>query len=334
MDNAGVDTIYQDAADALQQGTAAALVLITGAVGHTPQVVGARMLVYADGSIAGTVGGGRFEFEIIERAKALAGQTGSQLIQLNLGAELGMCCGGVMEALVTPLSEATTWLQELEQARQQSPLLWIKTNLNEGQLGERQFQSHGPALGGKRRFAYAGVTEEVAGTRWLYERLESSPRLVLFGAGHVAQPTAKLAQQIGYRVCVIDSRVDWNTEERFPDAQERIVAPYEDALEDFTFEPTDALVIVTHGHDFDQFILEAVLDVPSSYLGMIGSKSKVHKALLKLRAQGISEERYAHLHAPIGLGIGALTPEEIAVSIAAELIQQRRLPVSRETAST
>jgi xanthine dehydrogenase accessory factor len=136
-------------------------------------------------------------------------------------------------------------------------------------------------------------------------------------------PTAQMAQLIGYQVAVIDDRPEWNNDERFPNA-ERILEPYEDVLFDFETRPDDALLIITRGHDFDQLILEALIDRDVAYLGMIGSNTKVTKAVKKLQARGVDGALIDRLHAPIGLSIGALTPEEIAVAIMAEIVQSLR----------
>ncbi len=322
MDNSDVDTVYHRAAAAARDGIPAVLVVVTRATGHTPQVVGAKMLVTKSGPLYGTVGGGRFEHEVILRARELTSQLDSELLTLALGAQLGMCCGGVMEVLLTPISSADHWLEEVSRQPEADVERWLRTSLASESLGQRRVSSDGAQLSGERRFENTGVLEGT--NRVLVERLQAEARLVLFGAGHISQPTARIGALLGYQVSVIDDREDWNTAERFPTAAERILLPCEDYLDTFEPRPSDCLVIITRGHDFDQLILEHLVTAKVSYLGMIGSRSKVHKAFLKLRAAGVDEALIERICAPLGLDIGALTPEEIAVSIAAELVQHRR----------
>jgi xanthine dehydrogenase accessory factor len=279
------------------------------------------MLVLTD-ALVGTVGGGRFEHEVIERARAAREPA---LVELALAAQLGMCCGGVMEVLISPITPDDEWLDRVVGATDSAPwdsAPWIATSLEPDDLGRRALESDAPALTGDRRFEHADVLETPDG-RMLYERIESAPRMVLFGAGHVAAPTARIGHLLGYAVHVVDSRAEWNSTERFPDAQRQVLA-YEDALFDYRPRPTDVLLIITHGHEFDQQILEAVIHHDVAYLGMIGSTSKVHKSLKRLQALEIDPAAIQRIHAPVGLTIGALTPEEIAVSITAEIIQARR----------
>ena len=322
MDNARVDSVYVNAAAAAHEGRQATLVVVTEAAGHTPQVVGARMLVWPDGRVEGTVGGGRFEQEVAVRAQ---GAERPALVTLHLGAELGMCCGGRMQVLVTPIRSGEAWLQEVASAVAAGRELVLRTALDDAHLGERRIAAALPPLDGERRFEHAGLCFEEEG-RALYEHLRAAPRMVLFGAGHVSRPTAQLATLLGYRVVVVDDRPEWNSAERFPQPAERVLEPYEDFLAGFDPKPTDALLIITRGHDFDQVVLEAVVRKEVAYLGMIGSRTKVHKAVQKLRSRGVDEAHIARLHAPVGLTLGALTPEEIAVAIAAELVAVRRSP--------
>ena len=153
------------------------------------------------------------------------------------------------------------------------------------------------------------------------EPIQVRPRLFIFGAGHVAAPTARLARESGFSVTVIDDRQDWNSPQRFPMADERVHVPYDDFL--MSFEPShdDYVLIVTQGHEHDERILTALIEKPLKYLGMIGSSRKVTRTLRRLPPESSWK---SVLHAPVGLDIGAETPAEIAVAIAAELIKIRR----------
>lgn len=237
-----------------ESGDRGILVVVVQTEGHTPQVVGAKMLVREDGSFTGTVGGGSVEEQVLQRALAmLRNGTPPGLETIHLGQDLGMCCGGQMSFYLEPVV----------------PM----------------------------------------------------PTLILFGAGHVAQPTARFAQEAGFSVSVVDDRKEWNTASRFPAAHERSLIPYMDYLADFAPAPETFVVIVTQGHEHDEEILRHCLQFSLHYLGMIGSVRKVAKTLRRMPPR---ESWKTHPHCPIGLDIKAETPAEIAISIVGELIRTRR----------
>ena len=154
----------------------------------------------------------------------------------------------------------------------------------------------------------------------LIERITTPPHLVLCGAGHVSVSTAKIAKMIGFRVTVIDERTDFANRKRFPEADEILNLPFTEAL-NAIHDPNTYFVIVTRGHKDDNLCLKTILDKSYTYCGMIGSRSKIKVVFDDLRAQGYSEERLNTVRSPIGLPIGANTPEEISVCIVAEMIQ-------------
>lgn len=159
------------------------------------------------------------------------------------------------------------------------------------------------------------------------EVVEPAPRLWVFGAGYIAKPLAAIAAGCGFEVAVIDARADWATSERFPTS--RVIAEdAEAAARRIDWAPGDFAVIVTHDHGLDQRLAQILLRAPLRFLGMIGSVAKQRKFALRLRARGFADADIARLRAPLGLAIGAATPEEIAVSVIAELVAVRRgLPV-------
>ena len=154
----------------------------------------------------------------------------------------------------------------------------------------------------------------------LVERITTPPHLVLCGAGHVSVYTAKIAKMVGFKVTVIDERGDFANSERFPEADAIVSLPYREALEAIN-DPNTYYVIVTRGHKDDDLCLETILNKPYAYCGMIGSKSKVQIVFNDLIARGYPKEKLNTVHSPIGLSIGANTPEEIAVCIVGEMIQ-------------
>ncbi|TNE50563.1 MAG: xanthine dehydrogenase accessory protein XdhC [Deltaproteobacteria bacterium] len=231
------------------------MVTVVRAVGSNPQQVGARLLLFSNDEIRGTVGGGRIESHVLRDAKLMLEEDEPhKLLSYNLQ-EIGMTCGGVMD--------------------------------------------------------------------FFLERIDPAPHLILFGGGHVSQPTAALAAEVGFRVTVIDDRLEWGNPERFPQATV-LNQPFPTFLETFTPQPNHYLVMVSQGHAHDKVILEHVIAGPQRYTGVIGSKQKAHKLWKELRAAGIQEELWQQVHCPMGLPIGGRTPSEIAVSIVGQLIEVRR----------
>lgn len=155
------------------------------------------------------------------------------------------------------------------------------------------------------------------------ESLESPPRLFLFGAGYLARPISALAIGCGFAVHVFDGRDEWATVERFPGAQVRAQDPA-DAARALETTAADYAIVVTHDHELDQRIVQELLRKDLKFTGMIGSLGKLAKFRRRLEARGFTAEQVARLRTPLGLPIGACTPEEIAVSVLAELVAVRR----------
>ena len=156
------------------------------------------------------------------------------------------------------------------------------------------------------------------------EPLLPSPLLYIFGAGHVSLELYKVARIAGFQVVVMDDRDTYANSERFPDAQEVIAEDFDQALARITPNESSYIVIATRGHRDDMRVLRWAVQTPARYIGMIGSKRKVITVYRALAAEGLEPELFDRVHAPVGLDIGAITPEEIAVSIIAELIGIRR----------
>lgn len=155
------------------------------------------------------------------------------------------------------------------------------------------------------------------------EAIEPAPPLVIFGAGYIAKPLAALAATCGFAVSVVDARADWATAERFPAARVLLRDP-EAWLREIELRGDEFVVVVTHDHALDQRLVQALLRRPARFLGMIGSVPKQRKFALRLKAKGFGDAEIARLHTPLGLSIGADTPEEIAVSVMAQVIAVRR----------
>lgn len=169
---------------------------------------------------------------------------------------------------------------------------------------------------------------EAAGARWtlFLEAHRPPPELVIVGAGHIARPLCRLGAMLGFRVRVLDDRPEFATRERFPDAAEVRRADFSDPFRGVAVGPDTHLVLVTRGHKYDFDALRDLLLRPAlpAYVGMVGSRRRVRAALELLSREGIPRERLLGVYAPVGLDVGAETPEEIAVAIAAEIVRVRR----------
>jgi xanthine dehydrogenase accessory factor len=152
------------------------------------------------------------------------------------------------------------------------------------------------------------------------------PDLVIVGAGHIALPMARIGAELGFRVWVLDDRPDFATRERFPTAHRVVRADFSDPFREVPLHRGTHVLLVTRGHKYDYDCLVKILRHPArpAYIGMIGSRRRVRATYLQLLDEGIPKERLADIHAPVGLDIGAETPEEIAVAVAAELVKVRR----------
>jgi xanthine dehydrogenase accessory factor len=252
--------VLQAALRAESEGQAAALVTVVQTEGSTPQKAGARMLVYPDGRLVGTIGGGCVEAEMTRRARLAIDRRRCELVGYDLtpeqAGEDGLVCGGRMQVFIEPI--------------------------------------------------------------------EGQPTLCLFGAGHVAQPLAHLAKLCGFRVEVLDDRVKFANRERFPQADAVLVDDFATGAAQMTLGRNSFAVVVTRGHKGDGEALRAVVGKGLRYVGLLGSKPKMVHIFSALQAEGVPAQHLAEVRTPVGLGIGAQSPEEIAVSILAEMIAVRR----------
>ncbi len=187
---------------------------------------------------------------------------------------------------------------------------------------------------GQKRFLSYHLTKEEAALdegaicggdmKIFIDILKPKEEILIFGAGHIAVYISKLAKMVGFRVTIIDDRKEFANKERFPEADKIIVESIDKALQHIKITPTTYIIIVTRGHLQDQEVLALVIESDAAYLGMIGSRKKNATVFQNLEEQGISAEELKKVHAPIGININAQTPEEIAISIIAEIIKARR----------
>lgn len=292
------------------------------------------MLVRLDGSIAGTIGGGKLEGNAIQMALDVLREKKSRLAAFEFSGEdaasMDMICGGSVRVMLeyVPAGDANfkDLLSQIDLARDQSGTLWLGTQWNpkleithvlhteaEPVIAEWIDRSQGTAL------------QSVQGGEVFFERLAFPPRAILFGAGHVSRALAEAVQLAGFAVMVVDERAEFANLERFPRSDVRVVEPIEAFFDQVAVRPSDYVIVVTRGHLLDGKVVEHALRTPATYIGMIGSRRKKALIYQSLMEKGFAEADLARIYAPIGLPIGAETPEEIAISITAEMIQHRNL---------
>lgn len=285
--------------------------------GSAPRGRGSQMLVGAEGLLAGTIGGGAVELKSIRLSQKLLTSGGSGFIRefrLSRDGELGMACGGDVTVLFSParLDDGgwdETAAEVLRRVRQRTPG-WLVLPLD----------------GGAPHVAERPETDETC----FSVELPVGERALILGAGHIARALVPLLRTVGFRPVVLDDRPGFATAENFPQADDTICAAFMPLEDSVTLTPEDYVVIMTNGHEHDFQCEVQVLRRETAYVGVIGSRKKTAYVNQRLREAGVPEEKVAFVHTPIGTAIKAVTPEEIAVSIAGEMICVRA--TRRETA--
>ncbi|MCK6620041.1 MAG: XdhC family protein [Calditrichaceae bacterium] len=346
--------IYTEAVKLISQNQPFALATVVRCKGSTPQKPGAKMLIRADGSAIGTLGGGCVEGDIWAIAtemlrKKEPPQFRSYTLNEELAAEDGLVCGGTMYFWIEPVYPGDAvlpfMLPILEAIAGGKPLA-LATVVKAGSGGDppagskllvyedgetfaspenREIEAE--VLKAGRRLAALGENEylQTSGAAEIFvEGFTTPPTLIIMGGGHVGKAVSSLAATLGYRIIIIDDREDFANPERFPEAFRTIAADYEEGLGQVSVNLNTFIVIATRGHRHDDVALQAALRTPARYLGLLGSKRKSLLIYKNLYEKGIPLSRIREIHAPVGLNIGALTPEEIAVSIMGEIIAVRR----------
>lgn len=337
--------MYRKISEALRGGAAVEWVMIVESHGSVPRGAGAAMAVFAGGACEGTIGGGASEHKARQMAlEALAaGRSFAHEFSLAAGdaAELGMVCGGNMRVWfchLAPSEENAAFFARVA-AQQASPGHWLVLAGNEAEARwaaalVAEGQSRPEAATGSTALlgeGFAGLTKRLpvlqqqAPQQWrLGVPLSPAGRTLVFGAGHVAQQLVPILQQAHFACTVMDDRAEFACRRLFPSAQAVEVVDFETVLEGRSLHPADFVVIMTRGHISDHTLLRQALKTEAGYIGMIGSRNKVDTTFTRLLAEdGFRYRDLRRVHAPIGLPIGGETPEEIAVSIAAEMIACR-----------
>ena len=349
----GVREVIQEAVNQLDTGKPCVLATVVRTKGSTPQKAGAMLLVRDDGSAVGTLGGGCVEGDIWFAAREiLRGQGGPAFkdyyLNEDIAARDGLVCGGTMYFYLEPFWDTDDFadigrelLGAYDGAEPAALATVVRSDGDTARLGAKLLlRSDGTIAGGigtaaldeialeaAGRVAAVGANESVdldAHTELFVEGFTTPPTLVMVGGGHVGKATADLAHRLGYRVYVVDDRADFANAERFPYAADTIVAPYADWAQHLELNVNSFIVVASRGHWFDDVALESALTTRARYIGLLGSRRKTLMIYQRLLQEGVPRERLAEVRAPVGLDIGALEPEELAVSIMSEVIMARR----------
>ncbi|HLF13315.1 MAG TPA: XdhC family protein [Bacteroidota bacterium] len=338
--------VFEEISRGLREGRKLYLATIIRSSGSVPAPLHSRMLVTVDrGPVAkGTVGGGCLDGAVMRTVAKGLPEGAGVLERFRLDDEFGeteFTCGGSVEILTEALTRATLplfekLLSETGEGRDCVVLTAIRTD---GTTLKSLYRPDGSVVVSAGSDPDPVATAEIVRSldprttarttkseteERIFEFIESAPPLVIFGGGHVGRAVALYAAAAGFSVTVVDDRPEFAGRERFPGARAVVCERFDTAMERVSPTGKSYVVIVTRGHRHDEAVLGACMRFSPKYVGMIGSRRKVSLTFGRLEKEGISKERLATVHAPIGMPIGARTAEEIGISIVAELIAVRR----------
>ena len=349
--------IYSKIEELFEKNQFSVLATLISKSGSSPREEGTKMLIMEDGSSLGSVGGGELEAKMIEEAQKVF-LTGTPLVFTHSpeeaeSGEVEMHCGGNAVLFLEPVSPDNFYHIQIFKKiddlirRGGSGILVTATNTDQWRTGiipKMFMSSNGEKIGSilgieelenslfsrMEQFINQANPETVicrdAESNQLdlfIEPVTSNPILYIFGGGHVSSRVVPIAISVGFKVIVVDDRPDVAEPSNFPDASEIYCYPFEGVMGKFDINESSYIVIITRGHSHDKTVLEQALATEAGYIGMIGSRRKIKIIYDKLGEEGFTSEDLAKIHSPIGIEIGAETPEEIAISIVAELIKMR-----------
>lgn len=306
---------------AMQKGSDTVLVTIIGSDGSTPRGTGSRMLVSEKGRLLGSVGGGAVEARCVTMAAELLARRACLLhefsLRPNANEDIGMVCGGAVRVWFQFIAaDDAAWKKTASEALAQMERHecgWLLQPLDGS--APRFSDGEGESL----TAAYCG---EQCGNSFV-QPLPIGERAVIFGAGHIARALTPLLRSVGFRPIVFDCRPEYAVAADFPQAEQVVCGDYLAVEDSLSLSPEDYIVIMTSGHSHDFAVQAQILRKEFAYVGVIGSRRKTAAVNARLWEASIAREATARVHTPIGVAIQAVTPEEIAVSIAAEMISVR-----------
>lgn len=348
-----MNNIYIHLFDMLEQGKQIILATVIGAEGSTPQVTGASALFSHKELLKGTIGGGVIEAAVQKNIFTTLEQKISYISAFKLDndtdSEEGAVCGGKMKVLVDACPEKNkkafqelynslinkkggilgAWIEDLPEGGVSVSRFWIEGGKKVPAEGKKIFSffqiNKGKLFSRGKPALYQGERKTGQKKGCLYlEPVFPAAQLVIAGAGHIGCALSHLGNLLNFEITVIDDRPEYANKIKLPAADRIIVSDIGKAVKNYLITPDTYLVIVTRGHQHDAAVLRACIGSEAAYIGMIGSAEKVKFVRHKFLEKGwATEEQLARVHAPIGLPIGSKTVEEIAVSIAAQLVKVR-----------
>jgi xanthine dehydrogenase accessory factor len=325
--------VVRDVLETLQRWTKDGLRVATATVVSTersaPRDPGAVLAVSEKGEVAGSVTGGCVEPAVYEEAQAVLAGGPPRLVTYGIADddafEVGLPCGGTVQIFVDALDPAL--VEPIAHAVRSEQPVALAVHVSGPDLGAKRLvypedSQDGEVVEQARALLARGETGivTVEGGEVFVSSFAPRPRMYVFGAIDFASALASIGRFLGYRVTVCDARAKFVTPERFPDVDELVVDWPDRFLASAPVDERTAICVLTHDNKFDVPILKVALESPAGYIGAMGSRRTTERRAERLRAEGVTDEQLARIHAPIGLKIGSRSPEEVAVAIAAEIV--------------
>lgn len=317
-----MSNMFKLLSEKLRSGEDVCMVTVVASSGSTPRGAGSRMLVTAGGRIAGTIGGGAVEYRSEHIAADVLREKKSGEHDFTLTKDdvqnLGMICGGAVNVFfhyIPAFDEHTLKIcDEAETLFAEGKDLWLVSDIKSG--GTLSLRT---GFSSRKPQRIKSDTED-----YYIEQIISSGKVYVFGCGHVGQELVPVLSHIGFRCVALDDRPDFARRELFPDAEDVIVCDFEHLDRFISITSDDYCCVMTRGHSFDSIVQAQCLKSPACYIGVIGSARKKAGVYALLKEQyGFTDKDFERITSPIGLDIKAETPAEIAISIAAQMIEIR-----------
>ena len=323
MQHYGTDhDVVQTAYDWLQQGHEVILVTVLKTWGSSPRPPGSLLVMRDDAVVAGSVSGGCVEEDLMQRYRdqQLSDSYPTRVdygVKRDDASRFGLPCGGRLELLIEKLQD-NQQLQKLLEALQQQQLMARHVDLQTGKISLQSARA-------EQDFVYTNkYVRKIFGPQWV---------MLLIGAGHLSQCVSQMALMLGYRIIVCDPREEYAQSWQLEGTELTTLMP-DDAVQYYVQQPRSIVLALTHDPKLDDMALLDALTSSAFYVGAIGSQRNCDSRRQRLKELGITASQLSRLHAPVGLSIGSHTPPEIAVSILAEITQQRNVKVLQKKASS
>lgn len=324
--------LFKDLYEKLNSKSDVVLCSIIASSGSTPRGAGAKMLVFPDGSISGTIGGGKVEYKAIEMAKDILSthEFKTQEFCLNKDdvLDLGMVCGGNVTVYFRFFSceneKDIELVKSILSVIDNNENVWLITSLCKESLGEISIYSESKGFINSEPFEiseYLNGRAHLVKEKFFIEPIVRPGVAYIFGGGHVSQSLVPVISKLGFSPIVLEDRELFTNKDLFSGVVDTKLVDFKSV--DIDVKKEDYIIIMTRGHQADFEILEFALKTNATYIGLIGSKHKWQFTIERLEKDGFTEADWARVHNPIGIDIMAETPDEIAISIAAELIEHR-----------